>query len=279
MTGPPAPSAPPEEPPEAQDAPAAPSDTPPDEPRRARTPGELARDTLRLYLRHLRTWILVAAAVVVPVDLAVFGLGLDQLTKGYDASPGENELVLQAAVTVLFTTPLISAMVACALLELQAGTTPRARTATMAGLDRSSAVLLAVLLYAATVFVGLLAFVIPGIFFAVKGAVAVQAVIVDKARPGDALRRSWALTVGSFGRALGVLVAANVVVVLAAALLAAPLNFAADAADAQALSLLATVLVQTLGLPLLAIATALLFFDLEARDVTADRPRGVRPGS
>ena len=51
---------------------------------RPRDVGALLRDGLRLYVTHLPLLLLMAAAIVVPVQLVVSGVGLEQLTAAYD---------------------------------------------------------------------------------------------------------------------------------------------------------------------------------------------------
>ncbi len=46
--------------------------------------GALLRDGLRLYAAHLPLLLLMAAAIVVPFQLVVSGMGLEQLTAAYD---------------------------------------------------------------------------------------------------------------------------------------------------------------------------------------------------
>ena len=45
------------------------------------------RDTFAVYRRHFWTFLAVGAVVVVPAELIVSGVGLEQLTAGYDGSP------------------------------------------------------------------------------------------------------------------------------------------------------------------------------------------------
>ncbi len=50
---------------------------------RPRDVGDLFRDSLRLYARHFGLFLLLAGAVVAPVQLVVSGIGLEELTSAY----------------------------------------------------------------------------------------------------------------------------------------------------------------------------------------------------
>ena len=54
---------------------------------RPRDAGALLRDSLVVYIRHFWTFLALGALVVVPSELIVSGVGLEQLSSGYDDTP------------------------------------------------------------------------------------------------------------------------------------------------------------------------------------------------
>ncbi len=94
---------------------------------RDRDLGRLLDDSFKLYRRHFGTLLLVAAAVIVPVELAISGFGLGQLASGYDSTPDINVAIVQAGVALLVVTPLLSAMVVNLVLDVAKGAPRRRR--------------------------------------------------------------------------------------------------------------------------------------------------------
>lgn len=231
---------------------------------RQRDVGALLGDALRLYFGHFGTFVLIAAAVVIPANVIVSGIGLEQLTAGYDASPGTAELAIPFAVTYLVTTPLVTAMTIHALLQAAAGEAPGTRRSIAAGLDAFAPVFPAVLMAAAGVALGLLAFVIPGIYLLVRWYFVPQAVVIDGRRSTEALVRSGELVQGSWWRVFGVFLLATLIATLAG-LVTLPLDVAASAADRAVLVLAGSILAELISAPFMAIVATLLYFDLSAR--------------
>ena len=59
--------------------------------RQQRDVGALFRDAFAVFGRHALLFILLSAAVVVPAELIVEGIGLEMLTSSYDSSPSVAE--------------------------------------------------------------------------------------------------------------------------------------------------------------------------------------------
>jgi hypothetical protein len=232
---------------------------------RPRDLGDIVSTTLAVYFRHWRVFLAIATAVVVPIALIVSGMGLGGFTGGYEEDPPAAAGALETVVGVLITTPLITAMHVTAVMDVASGRPPSARRSIQAGLDVFPPLLAAMLLYVLGVFVGFLALILPGIYLAVRWYFVPQVVVVDGRRGADALRRSSELVTGSWWRVLGIAIVFN----LLAAVVALPLGLAADAAareaDVDFLVLIGTIAGQALTLSFLALATALLYFDLRAR--------------
>ena len=73
---------------------------------RPRDAGALLRDSLVVYIRHFWTFLALGALVVVPSELIVSGVGLEQLSSGYDSSPTFAEAAIPAVVSYLVVAPL-----------------------------------------------------------------------------------------------------------------------------------------------------------------------------
>ena len=79
-----------------------------------RRPGGLAQDE-GVFLSHAGLFILLSAAVVIPVEVAVEGIGLEMLTSSYDDSPPLEESAVPTVVGFLVMTPIITAICIYAL--------------------------------------------------------------------------------------------------------------------------------------------------------------------
>lgn len=233
---------------------------------------ELLGIAIRIYFRHLPAVLAIAAAVVVPVQLIVTGIGLEELTSSYRETSTAAETILPTVVSFLIVAPLIAAATIHVLQRLAAGEQPHAGHALQAGLDVFPFVFLAVLLAAAGIAAGLLLFIVPGVFLAVRLYFVPQTVVFDGARGPDALRRSWELTRGFWFRTLGIVLLANLLVLLPGLLVLAPLQSLAESADRQSIALAGMILTETLTAPFVALVSTLLFFDLRARRAAATAP-------
>jgi hypothetical protein len=233
--------------------------------RRPRDVGALIADGFSLYFREFRTFFLIAAAVVVPVELIVGGIGLGQLMSDYDASPSVAESLIPIFTSLLVIAPLTTAMSIYALLEVSDGRRPRATETIQHGLDVFAPLLLVMVLYAAGVAVGLLLLIVPGIYLLVRWSFCIQAVVVDGRRVLDALRRSAELVDGSWWRVFGVTLAANFLVGALSAVVGAPFLAAADSSGSAVYRLIGQTIGGVLFAPPAALITTLLYFDQRLR--------------
>ncbi|MEX1141201.1 MAG: hypothetical protein WD993_02640 [Thermoleophilaceae bacterium] len=233
---------------------------------------DLLGTAIRIYLGHLPTVLAVGAAVVVPVQLIVAGIGLEELTSSYRETSTTAETVLPTVVSFLVIAPLLAAITIHVLQRLAAGDAPRPGPALQAGLDVFPPVFLAVLLAAGAIAVGLAIFIVPGIFLAVRLYFVAQNAVVDRAHGIDALRHSWELTRGFWWRTLGVVLLANLLALLPGLLVVVPLQSIAESADRQWISLAGMILAETLTAPFVALVSVLLFYDLRARRAAATAP-------
>ena len=232
---------------------------------RPRDIGGLFRDAWGAYVRHFLAFVAIGAAVVVPVELIVSGLGLGQLSGGYPRTSTGAELAVSLAEGYLLVGPLVTAMVIHALLAVADGRRPRPSAAITSGLEAFRPIFVAVLIGAAGVVLGFIALILPGIWLAVRWYFAPQAVVVDGRRSLGALERSAELVSGSWWRVFGVIVFTVIAVGIPGALIQVPFNVWANSADSSALSLVGQVVASALTAPFEALMLTLLYFDLLAR--------------
>lgn len=232
---------------------------------RPRDIGGLFRDSLNSYFRYFVSWLAIGAAVVVPVEFVVSGLGLGQLSGNFKSTGRESEVAVVLAENYLLVGPLITAMVIHALLAVADGRRPKTGPAITSGLEAFRPIFVAVLISAAGVVLGLIAFILPGIYLAVRWYFAPQAVVVDNRRGVQALERSAELVSGQWWRVFGVLLLVLISVGAAQSAIQAPFTVLAKSADSSAVWLLGTMVSTAFTAPLEALMLTLLYFDLLAR--------------
>ena len=231
---------------------------------RPRDAGALLRDSLVVYIRHFWTFLALGALVVVPSELIVSGVGMEQLSSGYDSSPSFAEAAIPAVVSYLVVAPLITAICVYALQSVSAGGSPGAREAVVRGFESFSPIFFAVLLAALGILVGAI-LIVPGVYLFVRWYFVPQAVVLEGAHGTSALRASGRLVEGAWWRTFGLIVLVNVVVLVIVAVLITPFNAAADNADRALWALIGEIAASSLVQPFGALYSTLLYFDLKAR--------------
>ena len=229
--------------------------------RRPRDVGALIGDAFTVYLREFRTFVLIALAVVVPVNLIVEGVGLGHLTSDYDASPTQAEMIIPILSNFLLVVPLTSAMCIYALLDLADGERPRAGSAIQRGLDVFAPLLVVMLLYAGTLILGLLALIVGALVALVFFGFCIQAAVIDQRRGADALRRSWQIVRPAWLRVAGITILSYLLVGVLSALVGAPFLSLADSSDRAVYGLIGQTLGGVLFTPPAVLITTLLYFD------------------
>jgi hypothetical protein len=225
----------------------------------------LFRDGLGVYVRNLPVFLAVGAGIVVPVQLIVSGVGLEQLTSGYDPSPGAAQLAIPTIVSFFVIAPLVTATCIHILRALETAGSPKARAALVAGFEAFTPLFLAILLQVAGIVVGLAALILPGVYLTIRWFFVPQAVVVDRRRGRAALSRSGELVKGFWWRAFGIVLMANLAAALPGLILTAPFAAIADAADRQVFALVGSMAAEAVTAPIVAILSTLLYFDLRAR--------------
>lgn len=232
---------------------------------RPRDRAAILGDALRILYRNLATFMALSAAVVVPVSLIVSGVGLEQLTSGYDAETAPTEYLIPGLVNVLVVTPLISAMCIHVLHAVAGGGAPRARQALVEGFEAFNPIFFAVVLAGLGIALGLVLFVVPGAYLFIRWYFVPQAVVIEGARGQAALSRSGQLTNGHWWRTFGIWLIANLIALIPALLLAAPFTTIAESSDRAVWALIGMIAAEVVSAPFLALVATLLYYDLRAR--------------
>lgn len=237
--------------------------------RQRRDVGALFRDTLRVFLGHAWLFILLSAAVVIPVELAVEGIGLDMLTSSYDDSPPLAESIVPTVVGFLVVTPIITAICIYALQSIASGERPSAGQVSVAGFEAFTPLFGAVALAALGITVGFAALFVPGVYLFIRWYFVPQAVVIDGARGPAALTRSSQIVEGLWWRTFGLVVLANLAVAIPGLLLLAPFNAIAASTDQAVWALVGTIVTTSVTTPFVALYSTLLYYDLLARPASA----------
>ena len=193
--------------------------------------GEILSAAFRLYQRHWRTLLAIAAVVVVPITLLQY-------------------LVLTGAITR-------------AVAAEVAGQDPSLEQSYRFGFHRLGAVLLVTVLVGLATLIGLILLVIPGIYIGVRLAVSIEALVVEGRRGTGSMSRSWQLVGGHWWHAFGTLLVAALLTGLVNTLITSP--FGATSWVAQAV---VAAIATTITLPYGAVIGVLLYLDLRARKET-----------
>lgn len=239
---------------------------------RRRSLGELLATAWALYRDHFLLFATIAFGVVAPIELAVAGIGLGQLTGPYDPEPPLAGQALLGAVETFVITPLVTAMHIHAVLALSRQERVSIAETARLGVASFAPVLLVVLAYTGVVVLGFL--VVPGIYLAARCYFVSQAVVADDRRFADAFRRSWELTGGQWWRVFGITLVVFLILVPIGAL-AVGFELGAEAAGLSVIALVGNILIASLAVSFAAVTGTLLYFDLRARPA---EPHSSEPG-
>jgi hypothetical protein len=233
--------------------------------RAPRDVGRLFADALSVYGRHLWLFILLSAAVVIPADLIVQGVGLEMLTSSYDESPDVAETLIPSIVEFLVVMPIVAAICIYALHQIAAGERPSAGQVFVAGFEAFTPLFGAVVLAALGIALGFVAFILPGIYLAVRWYFVPQTVVIEGARGPGALSRSAQIVRGRWWRTFGLVVLANIAIAIPGLILIVPFAAIADSTDRAVWQLLGSTIATSVTTPFVALFSTLLYYDLRAR--------------
>jgi hypothetical protein len=233
--------------------------------RQPRDVGALFRDALAVFGRHGWLFIALSAAVVIPTELIVEGVGLGMLTSSYDSSPPIVESLIPTLAGLLVVTPIITAICIYALHQIAAGEHPSTGQVFVAGFEAFAPLFAAVALAVAGIVLGLLLLVVPGIYVLVRWYFVPQTVVIEGARGAGALSRSAQLVEGHWWRTFGLVLLANIAVALPGLLLITPFNAIADSTDRAVWAVVGSAVTTSVTTPFVALYSTLLYYALRAR--------------
>jgi hypothetical protein len=238
-----------------------------------RSIGEILRSTLQLYSDYPWLFWTLALAVMAPWDLAKLAItGVGPLGHAHHEGFLERESLELLGATLIVA--LISALHIHAIVAIGEGRRPRLRSIAWHGVRVLPIVGAAAVIADAGTELGFFALLIPGIVLWIRLIVVAQAAAIEQAGVRPALRRSWELTRGREWHVLWLILVVGIPVgtVSVGALLL--ITGSGTSAGAVALG----IVVNTVLASFSALTTALLYFDMRARqEETQAVPAVVNP--
>jgi hypothetical protein len=226
----------------------------------ARTVGEMLSAALGLLWRLPFLFLALAAIVVIPYQLIVLAItGTGAFTESGLSFVARQELLVANS---FIATPLISALHIHAVREVGDGGRPTFLDTFRRSLRRFPVVAVAAGISGVAIGLGGLAFGVPGLILIAAFPVVAQVAAMQPGGPIDALRRTFALGGGNRWHSLGLVLAAGLI---AGVPVLVPF-FAFRHADTNAGNFLAGTAVEIVVSSFEALVTALLYFDLVARE-------------
>jgi hypothetical protein len=240
--------------------------------------GDIISTALDIYKANAKSLITIVAIVVVPLSfIGAFLTGVvfapdkiettDLFTgQTIEISDSSLGIVIAGAVIGALISVVISAVLQAAIMRGAAlasvGDPLDVEASYRYGFRRLGSVILISILVGLAVGFGLILFVIPGIFLAVKFSVSIPALVVEDRRGTDAMSRSWNITQGFFWHALGVWVVAFLVQMVVGFVLGA---IGAIFGDFWLVRWIFSAGAQIITAPFSALVSVLLYVDLRAR--------------
>ena len=221
---------------------------------------DLFGTSARLFWRYLWQFLLLAGVLVVPFEIVA--LAATSSFHGTNLTTHqEREIVLLSLVDFVLIIPLVSALQVHAVLLIGQGEQPRLREVFRRTLPVLPTVVAAWIVASIGVVLGLVAFLIPGIWLLLRLYVVAQTAAIEGADWPTTLRRGFDLTRGSALRILGML--------LIVALINLTVNDLLNGGSISRGGTLADIVATVIALILQsfsALVGALLYFDLRARE-------------
>lgn len=228
---------------------------------RPRSIAEIVGASFSLYARYPLLFLALALAVTAPYELIVLAT-LGTAPIGGKHVEASTALIL-VLIDVALIAPLISALYAHAAVMISGGERPNARTVVGRVMRVLPVVAAAEIAAGFGIGLGLLAFLIPGVYLLVRWAVVAQVAALEHPDWMGALRRGADLTRGHFWHVFGVLILTTAVN-LGLSEAAAGIAGGTSASD-----VVIGIAVATIVRSFTALTTAVLYFDLLARESPA----------
>jgi hypothetical protein len=219
---------------------------------------EVLRSALWLYWNWPLLFVTLSAVVIVPFELVVLAItGTSPLGEAHSTS---TELIVGLAETALVV-PLISALQAHAVVAIGDAHSPGLGDVFGRSLRVLPVVVAAQIIAGIGEAIGVVLFIIPGIYLALRWAVVAQVAAIEETDWPTALRRSGELARRNYWRIFGLLVISGLVEAVVTSIGSAVAGRDAGAA-AVAIGIVLVVLARTFG----ALVITVLYFDLRARE-------------
>jgi hypothetical protein len=221
---------------------------------------DLFATSTRLYWRYLRQLLLLAGVLVVPFEILVLVATSSIHTTSHLTTQQERQSLIFGIADFVLVIPVVSALQAHAVLLIGQGEHPHLAEVFRRSLRVLPTVVAASIITAIGVGVGLVAFVIPGVWLLIRLYVVAQTAAIEGTNWPTTLRRSFDLTRGSSWRILGMLVIIGLINLTLENVLGRA------ASNGGALADIAAVVVALVSQSFSALVGSLLYFDLRARE-------------
>jgi hypothetical protein len=220
--------------------------------------GDVVLTALRLFARHPAAFGLLALAVIAPYELVVLAITGTAPLGQQNAKPGTvfTLLLIEAA----FVGPLISALYVQAVVVIGAGERLRMIEVVVRGARVLPVVAAAQIVAGIGIALGLIFLIVPGVILAIRWAVVAQAAALERTDWLGALRRSGQLASGNYVHVLALIAVVTAVNIV--------LNVVGESITGSSTAVGAVILgiaVQSIIRSFAALVTAVLYFDLLAR--------------
>jgi hypothetical protein len=229
-----------------------------------RTVGQIVDAVARCYWRRPLLFFTLALAVVGPYDLIV--LATTRAAPLATGSTNASTALTLSLISLGVVAPFVSALHVHAVAALGAGRRASVKDVGWRGLRALPVVVAAQIVAALGIGVGLLLFLVPGIFLAIRWQVVAQSAAIERTDWIGALRRSNALTRGHMWHVLAVTILGGVFSELLRSTVSLALGSSRGAG-----SVAVAIVVDSLAQSVVALLGAVLYFDLRAREA-ARRP-------
>jgi hypothetical protein len=227
---------------------------------RPRSAFDLLGATVDIYRRYPLLFVALAFAVVVPYEVIVLlATGTGPLGGGHLST---GTMLLLLAIEGFLINPVVSALLVHAVDDAREGRDPTLGSVARRGLVTLPVVVAAAIIALLGIAAGFFLLIVPGIYLSLRWAVVAQSAALDEESWVDALRRSGELTDKNFLHIIGVLLLVGLIGGGATYLV----GVGFDRETTTAASFVVGVAVAVIVRSFTALAAALLYFDLKARE-------------
>jgi hypothetical protein len=154
----------------------------------------ILKDTLSFYRQHISYFVAIMLPLVIPLEIfnAAVRLGWQPETPALT-----QELPYLLATLVVY--PIYQGALVLAVHQLLQGNKPQVKDLWSRGSSFWFVIVVVNVIYYVAVFLGLMMFIIPGIFLAMRLMLAEQNAVLNMENPFEAIKSSWEDTSDQFG--------------------------------------------------------------------------------